>query len=133
MQAHPHRTPWYFQACRHHRAYYSVPAVGCQASRAGRCLMALAPSIMSGNELRVTVMARNTYTNMLPHTHIHTHTHYTDSHHHSREQNTSSSDWIQSNMQMVHRRREGERGREGTERAKGRQIRMSIIYSLLVS
>ena len=34
-----------------------MPAVGCQASRAGRCLMAPAPSITSGNELRVIVTA----------------------------------------------------------------------------
>lgn len=64
LQAHPHRAPWYFQACRRQCGHYSVPAVGCQASWVGRCLMALAPSIMSGNELRVTVMARNTYTNV---------------------------------------------------------------------
>lgn len=78
----PHRTPWCFHTRRHHHAHYSVPAAGCQASRAGRYLIALAPSIMSGNELRVTLMARNMYTNIqYRHTEKHTH-----SHHHSGEQ-----------------------------------------------
>lgn len=80
LQAHPHRSPRCFQACRHPSAHYSVPAAGCQASRAGRCLMALGPSITSGNELRVTMMAGNVHTDKcihihsLSHTHRHTHT-----------------------------------------------------------
>lgn len=60
---------------------------------------------MSGNELRVTVMARNTYTNMCAHTPRLPPSQW-------RTESTPS-DWIQSIMQMVHRRREGERKREG--------------------
>lgn len=60
---------------------------------------------MSGNELRVTVMARNPYTNMCAHTHRLPPSQW-------RTESTPS-DWIQSIMQMVHRRREGERKREG--------------------
>lgn len=79
-------------------AHYSVPAAGCQESWAGRCLMALSPSIMSGNELRVTVMSARA------HAHMHAHG--------CRQTEGAPSDWVHSIMQMVHRRR-GRASRRG--------------------
>lgn len=63
LQAHPRRTPGITKRAAANAPITQCSAARCQASEAGRWLMALVPFIMSGNELRAKAMAgRHTQT-----------------------------------------------------------------------
>ncbi|KAK5613344.1 hypothetical protein CRENBAI_023518, partial [Crenichthys baileyi] len=119
LQALPHRTPDISKRAAANVPITQCSAVRCQASGAGRCLMVLVPSILSGNELRVKAMAGR---------HTQTCVHKQDpAFTAENRKHFLLRDWIQSIMQMVHRRREGG---EGDRRSNRKTVQDVTLHSV---